>query len=133
MNATTILITLSLLAAAWGHGNYYANLEHASALNKAVAAAIEVERNQQKGVNDAVQKQADTVRFINSELLDDIAKLHNRPSRVPASVNPGAACAGANGLELAREHAQFLAGFAALAAEQDAALAGCYSAYDAVK
>lgn len=132
MNATTILITLALLAGAWGHGNYYANLEHARALNKAVAVAIEVERNQQKGVNDAVQKQADTVRFINSELLDDIAKLRNRPSRLPASGNPGAACAGTTGAELSRSDAEFLIREAARADTLRAALIACYGYADAL-
>lgn len=44
-----------------------------------------------------------------------------------------AACAGTTGAELSRPDAAFLVGFAQRADEQRAALAACYSAYDALK
>jgi hypothetical protein len=131
-----VLIILALLAGAWWHGGYHRGkidaLANAEAVNAAVAAAIETERQRQKGVNDAVQKQADTVRDINSGLIDDIAELRKRPGRVRTVIYPGATCQGATGAELSGEDAKFLSREAARADTIRAALIGCYAAYDAL-
>lgn len=102
------------------------------------SAAIEarrIERNEQEVVNHALRTQNDSLAGIAARLRTDLERLRNRPERpvstagMPAAPRTG--CAGASGLELARGNAEFLIRFAALAAEQDAALIACYAVADA--
>jgi len=109
--------------------------EHKTAVKElaAVEEALVIERKRQKGVNDALQKQADDLATINNGLRADIERLRKRPRRpstLPAS--PAANCEGATGAQLFREDAEFLIGEAARADKCRAALTGCYSAYDAI-
>jgi hypothetical protein len=98
---------------------------------RAVEEARTIEHQQQEAVNEALRKQNDELVGINAALAVDLDRLRNRsPRRMPNAAK--ASCAGANGAELAREHAEFLTRFAALAAKQDAALATSYTACDAV-
>lgn len=97
----------------------------------AAEAARITERKQQGMVNDALQQQYWDLAAVNAGLHDDIERLRQRPSR-PLPGAAGAACTGANGAQLSGEDARFLARYAALAAESDAALAACYRFVDAV-
>lgn len=56
-----------------------------------------------------------------------------RPAPVSGMPEAAPACEGATGAELSRGDAGFLAGYAARADRHRAALAACYSAYDALK
>lgn len=67
-------------------------------------------------------------RSIDARLAAAVAGLRDRPSR--AADLPGAPasdCQGADGRGLARPDAEFLAGYAAAAARQQAALRACYA------
>lgn len=63
--------------------------------------------------------------------LNSLRNRPERPATLPQTARVG--CEGANGPELAGEHARFLARYAALAAEQDAGLQACYTYADSLK
>ena len=107
--------------------------EDATAQLEAIEVAVEAERQMQKEVNDALEKQSRQNRNIAANLareLDGMRKRAERAERVSESA--GAACAGADGRELSRPDAEFLAREAARAEEQRAALEACYRFVDAV-
>lgn len=104
------------------------------------AAAIEaraIERILQEKTNEALKTQNDELAGVAGKLRADLERVRKRAERVataagvPAPARP--ACAGASGAELARGDAEFLTRYAALAAEQDAALKACYEVFDAIK
>lgn len=109
-----------------------ANIEQARA--DASEEARTIEREQQRRVNDALQKQYWVVAGVRDDLLADLERLRDRPERSerPVPDTTGATCETANGAELAREYAEFLTRYAAKSAEQDAALEGCQAYADAV-
>lgn len=107
--------------------------EYATATLLAVQDAVESERKMQKEVNDALEQQNRRSQQISANLareLDGMRKRAERAERV--SEDSRAACAGADGRELSREDAGFLAREAARAEEQRAALEACYRFVDAV-
>lgn len=130
------------IAAALAYGDYHgrseerirwqAKIEQARA--EAVTAALETEREQHGRVYEAINDQYMEQRTIASRLNDELERLRNRPARgdrVPGDAATD--CSGANGAELAREHAEFLTRYAARAAQQDAALTACYDYADAMQ
>lgn len=140
IEAWAIRILLAVLAGvgAWAHG-YDAGKDKVQA--KWDAANLEAERafNAEK---DRLRAAEDQLRKNHAQALDAarrhldaaLAGLRDRPERPPGvSEAPRATCEGANGPELARANAEFLARFAARAAQQDAALAACYASLDAFK
>lgn len=88
-------------------------------------------------VGQIEQEKVDAISDINRRHAVELDGLRKRADRKPtgASQTPGAAptCEGATGAELSRSDAGFLAGEAARADQQRAALGACYSAYDAVR
>ena len=99
----------------------------------ATEKARAIESKMQEATNAAINYQQGQVATVRRNLNIALNSLRNRPER-PANVpdHPRSDCEGANGPELAGEHARFLARYAALAAEQDVSLAACYTYADTV-
>ena len=119
------------------HGHAAADTEWAARIQteraEAAKAALATERAAQKGVNDALRAQNETLGRVAARLRHDLYGLRDRPERpVNLSENPRTDCQDANGAELAGSHAAFLARYAAAAAEQDAGLAACYEVIDSM-
>lgn len=135
------LIIVSFIFAAisglWLHVSHYREvvdeLAYTKAQIKAIVAERAEERTRQEATNNAVQKQADTERAINADLLRDIDRLRNRPKRVRTIIHPGAACQSATGAELSREDADFLSREAARADTIRTALIACYAYADGLQ
>lgn len=107
--------------------------EYATAQLEAIEVAVAAERQMQKEVNDALEKQSRQNRNIASNLARELDGMRKRAERAERmSEDSRAACAGADGRELSREDAGFLAREAARAEEQRAALEACYRFVDAV-
>jgi hypothetical protein len=98
----------------------------------AVAQALKIERDQNRRVRDAMQKQSDDVAAVNRGLVADLDELRKRSSRPAVPRAPAAEQPGATGAELSREDAGFLAREAARADELRAALRACYDYADTV-
>ena len=113
------------------HGRKIERTKQEAARATAIEAARQTEREQQEAVNSALQTQVSELAGINAGLAGDIERLLTRPPR-RVSETPRPNCEGANGPELAREHAEFLTRFAARCAEQGTALGTCYEYADAV-
>lgn len=126
---------IGLLFGGYAWGNHASNTYWLGKIEKdkrqAIEQAMTIERANQEKANVAIRKQAADQAAINTRLRADLAGLRNRPERSGVlSAASRSACAGANGAELARSDAEFLIQFAALAAEQDAALIACYKIID---
>jgi BMFP domain-containing protein YqiC len=131
-----ILIGVSLIAGSFLYGKSIGkNLKENEVLKiqqEAASKAREQERKIQSKINQALKEQINEKDIISRNLADDIKRLQHRESRrlsEAARIN----CQGASGLELAKEHAEFLSRYAAQAAEQDAALKACYSYADSLQ
>jgi hypothetical protein len=131
-------LAAAAITGVWMHGDSHGALKCQHATSQAVsridAEVRETERKRYGELLDALNTQYMAQRGIADTLAADVERLRSRPvraDRVPG--DPAATCKGASGAELAREHAGFLVRYAARAAEQDAALAACYDAYDAVR
>lgn len=132
----TLIIAFVLNGFYWNaHGS---NAEHARMVAKleseraqALQKARDTETQWQEEVNEVTTNQAGKLAEVQRHLDVAIVSLRDRPSR-PAGLSaaPRTDCAGANGAELARSHAEFLERYAAAAAIQDAGLEACYAAYD---
>lgn len=72
------------------------------------------------------------IAAIHSRLVVALDSLRNRPERRDSAAPTAADCKGANGAELSRLDAGFLAGEAARADTLRAGLEACYTQYDAV-
>lgn len=141
VNPWVLLAGVIAIALALGYGDYHgrkvertawqAKIEQARA--EAAETALRSEREQQKGVNDAIQQQAEELAVINSGLRDDIKRLQSRPPRiirVPGT--PTTDCEGTTGRELSRPDAEFLTGLAARADTIRSALIACYAYADSI-
>ena len=106
--------------------------EYAVKLTDAVHSAKETEKTRSASISKASQVQYDEISAINANLLNDLDELRKRPERTDMPRDSAINCAGANGAELAREHAKFSVQYGAKAATQDAALAACYSWADSL-
>jgi hypothetical protein len=106
----------------------------AKATEKAVKDALEAEREQRTKLDENTRKQHEQVTAINAALELELERLRARPNRpVGMPETPRVDCEGASGPELGREHAEFLARYAALSAKQDAALEACYRYADDIR
>lgn len=108
-------------------------VESVTKIKEAIKAALEKEREAQEQINAGLQEQYNEINSINARLNADLDRLRNRPSRASLSKTTKANCKGVSGAELAKEHAGFLAGYAAQAAKQDAALTACYNYADSIQ
>lgn len=113
----------------------YAELQtqYAEASRKAEADARATERKWQDHANETAKAKDETILNINARLDDALGELRNRPAR-PAGDVPGTAstCKGATGAGIYAEDAGLLIREAARADKLRAALAACYSQYDAI-
>lgn len=132
------VITAIILAGVGGefHGRsverttWKAKIEEARA--EAAESAIRTERETQKEVNNALQKQNAELNTINDNLSAELVSLRKRPPRrVPGT--PTANCEGATGAELSREDAGAFAREAARADKLRAALRTCYEYADTIE
>jgi len=89
------------------------------------------DRNIQRGINDANQKQFDEMAAINAGLADDLERLRDRPAR-RVSDAAGPDCTGGTGADLSGEDAGFLTREAARADTIRGALIGCYAYADSL-
>lgn len=133
----TLIIAFVLNGFYWdAHGS---NAEHARMVAKleseraqALQKARDTETQWQEEVNEVTTKQAEKLAEVQHHLDVAIISLRDRPKRSATLPDtPRVECAGANGAELARSHAEFLERYAAAAAIQDAALVACYGVLDA--
>ena len=136
--AIRLLLALAVGAACWFHG-YDSGKDRVQAKwDESIVAAekkLLAEKDRLRLAEDKLRSEhAQAIASTNRRLDAAIAGLRDRPDR-PAGMSeaPRATCEGANGPELARRNAEFLARYAAQAAEQDAALASCYASLDAAK
>jgi hypothetical protein len=129
------LLVVGLLAGTWMHGRGAGMESVQQKWDAEVAEAaqkLQAEKDRLRAAEDKLRKEhADEIAAVTGRLDAALAGLRNRPSRPPGvPETPRPTCQGANGPELAREHAEFLARYAAQAAKQDAALAACYASLD---
>jgi len=134
----TLASAIALIFGGYAWGSSAKNNYWLSRINADKAAAVQqaltTERDRQEKANAAIRQQAADQAAINNRLRADLAGLRNRPERA-TNVSAGSrpACTGANGAELARIDAEFLVQFAAIAADQDAALSACYQVMDSLQ
>lgn len=99
-----------------------------AARNKERALSVRIGEIEQGKINE--------IATIRAAYSDELGRLQQRANRKPTGTGPApapvTACQGSTGAELSREDAIFLAGEAARADEQRAALSACYQAYDSV-
>jgi hypothetical protein len=131
-----VLVILAAFAGGYARGSHLTaqryDLKIEQAQSRAVAAALAIEREQNRKVRDAMQKQSDEVAAVNRGLVADLDELRQRASRPAVPRAPAAQQPGATGAELSREDAGFLAREAARADELRAALRACYDYADTV-
>lgn len=132
------VLAVAMIAGLWMHG-HRSGAESVQAkwdaANLAASQALQAEKDRLREAEDKLRKtHAEEIAAVTGRLDVALAGLRNRPPR-PTGVpeTPRSTCEGANGPELAREHAEFLARFAARAAQQDAALTACYASLDAAR
>lgn len=127
-------LAVGLLAGAWFHGHHHgkqaAELVTALAWLESAEAARKIEQKRQGAANAALKKQNEELAGINARLIDDVARLQQRPARPSLSEAGRPACSGASGAELSGPDAGFLAREAARADRLRAALTACYSIID---
>jgi hypothetical protein len=113
----------------------YAELQtqYAEASRKAEADARATERKWQDHANETTKAKDEQLLNINARLDDALGELRNRSKR-PVSDVPGTAstCKGATGAGIYAEDAAVVIREAARADRLRAALAACYSQYDAL-
>lgn len=108
--------------------------KHEQAVRESVQYARDIERKMQDETNAALEKQARDSARVASNLARELDGLRQRAERAERmSADSRAACQGADGRELSRPDAEFLARLAARADEQRAALIACYAVLDAAQ
>ena len=108
--------------------------KHEQAVRESVQYARDVERKMQEDANAALEKQARDSARVASNLARELDGLRQRAERAERmSETARTSCAGADGRELSRPDAEFLARLAARADEQRAALISCYAVLDAAQ
>ena len=135
-----IALALSLFGYGWLKGAQHGERKldaYKVANDKAVLAqvnkAAEASANLMQDAQTLEQVKNEKIADIQSQLDVALSKLRNRPERRPDNPANPAACAGANGSELAREDAEFLAGEASAAAVQQAERNHAIEQYNEVK
>ena len=98
---------------------------------KLIEKARVEERELQEKANHELQKQIDAKAVIATDLAADLERLRReRPTRPALPPTARAACNDANGRELDRDNASFLARYASLAAQQQIELNTCRTMYN---
>ena len=101
---------------------------------QAIQDAVESEREAQRKVNDALEKQNRRNQQIAANLVSELDSLRERAERAERmSETARTSCAGADGRELSRQDAEFLARESARADEIRAGLEACYAVLDGMK
>lgn len=101
---------------------------------QAIQDAVESERAAQRKVNDALEKQNRRNQQIAANLVSELDSLRERAERAERmSADSRTACAGADGRELSRQDAEFLARESARADEIRAGLEACYAVLDGMR
>lgn len=113
-------------------------LEVETARAEAEEAARAKEATWQAKFDQLTKDQHAKLQSLSAEYRRQLDGLRDRPERPAPGPGqlpeaPRAGCQGANGAELARGDAAFLAGFAHRAARLDAALQACYAALDELR
>jgi hypothetical protein len=136
----TLVALLSAIAWLYQHGREVERQEWETSQAQAVAEAQKQARaTEQQRYGDLLNVLNDQYmaqRRISDTLADDLERLRQRPARivrVPGDPAPAGECPPATGDALAREDAEFLVRYAALAADYDAALAACYRYADSLQ
>jgi uncharacterized membrane protein len=118
----------------WWHGNSHgkrtSNQRALTAIMAATEKARTTEREQQEGINRALQYQIEEMAGVNAGLAADLDRLRQRPARPSVPRDPGVDCAAATGAELSGPDAGFLVREAARADELRAGLRACYQYAD---
>ena len=104
----------------------------ADAVRIATENARKIEQEKQEKINAIAQHQQNELQNINTKLLDNIKRLHNRPNKRHVPKDNKATCEGATGAELSRPDASFLTREAARADTIRTALKACYKYADEV-
>lgn len=120
--------TAALLAGIW----FGYSFEHSKFVAYKAEIALQtakIEKDQQKQADQIRKTKDDQIKAINSQLVDAISQLHNRPSRAQQA-NNGSCGTGAT---LSSEDAEFLVREAARADQIRAGLDACYKQYDSLK
>lgn len=124
----------ALAAAVWLHGCTYGASGERVKANEQKLFAVERARKIESAWAEQFAKSEnlknDEIDRINARLLAATRELRNRPERMPAASAPG--CQGADGSQLSRADAEFLAGEAAIADRLQSALRKCYNDFDAI-
>lgn len=125
-------------AGGYARGGHDADVRWKGKIDKERADASEQARTTesmwQGVVNGTAKNYQKDIAAVRSNLDIALDSLRDRPERAAGvSEAPRADCAGANGAELSGAHARFLARFAALAADSDAGLKGCYAVIDGTR
>lgn len=108
-------------------------LQAAEAARKAEAEARTTERKWQERANETAKAKDETILNINARLDDALGELRNRPNRPTGDVpSTASTCKGGTGAGIYAEDAGLLIREAARADRLRAALAACYSQYDAL-
>lgn len=127
-------LVAALVAAVWLHGCTYGSAKEKAkaqgARVEALARARLVEAGWAEQFAKSENQHNDEVDRINRRLLAATRELRNRPERMPA--DSAAKCQGADGSQLSRADAEFLAGEAAIAERLQSALKKCYSDFDEI-
>ncbi len=151
MNPYFIAGTVLAVIFAYGAGHYKGDVAGQAKIQQewdkekakqlaAYAQAQEEARLREQELQDGAvklrQEKDREIREINARATGLLASLQHRPERTSqasgVSTNTGA-CAGANGAELARGDAIFLAGYSADVAKLQATLDLCISQYESIK
>lgn len=145
MNPKIALALLALLAAfgcGWWLRDAQAQMQQSRAATEAalrtrdatLAARME-EQEQQGKINAILAEQNRRAQSVAANLARELDGMRQRAERAERSVSNAAraACAGADGRELSRPDAEFLARLAARADEQRAALSACYAVLDGLQ
>ena len=123
-----VILAGSLCFASFEFGREYESGEQAQILATQQSEAAKQLQAKNDQIHKQAQEHADEIRSINARLSDALVSLRDRSKRLPEPARK--ACEGASGRELAAGDAEFLARYAARAAEQESALKACYAWVD---
>lgn len=118
------------------YGNNHGKKSLADSVNKATIAATKKarkeEQEKQEKVNAFLKKQYHDVSTINTDLTNDIKRLHDRESRRNLSKETDSKCKGATGRDLSKPDAEFLTREATRADRIRVGLGTCYKYADEI-
>lgn len=129
-------IILAVLGGVWLYGFTVGMNRGNLKIANAQTAALQIKQKQSadlaKTINDSREKYEAAIKDLSTANTKLIAGLRSRPNRkLPDSTTPK--CEGASGDQLAREDAEFLAGYATDAQQQSIKLEQCYRDNDTMR